>query len=676
MIKFENRVDRLLGIEGEELCGFTGSSFSACTPLCFQPQTDVNTTRYDNDRYGLTIEVKDDSFRTTPLSRRRLNIKNSGNNTVILNKVNSLFVSGIGEGTQWYEKGRFLVHYTDCCWQGEFQWKIADLQDFSVYPFSTHQNPAETVFSSVGSWNTLKHYPMLLLEDTAEKRTYIFEIESPDSWSIAIGNLKEELSDGGISVCLSAANMLNDGWQMALAPGEEYTAAPAVYGAVEGGINEALAALTDYKRETVRAAWPENRIPVIYNCYMNGIWSNPTEENLPPLIEAAAEAGVEIFCIDAGWHSPRDSKQTKGIGDWEESGSRFENMGLAGIIRLIREKGMQAGIWMELEAVLSNCKAANLSEDCLLRRNGKVIGGSRNLFDFRQSAVIEHLEQAIDRLYQMGVRYIKNDFNQTAGIGFDAPGLCRSEAVRRNSSAFLAFMDTVRRKYPDLLIENCGSGGLRAGHAVLSGFHIQSITDQELYQYMPSIAAGSVLCMPPEKAGIWCMPYPVRYNDRFEKIDRDFINRHFGGDMAKQTVFNLSTAFLGAVYLGGRIDLCDRESKAILKDAVSAYQQVRDIIAAAHPVVIDRWISIGEKRVCAAALISERHGKAIVVVWNITDQAAEQTVDLSPLGRVDAVTPLCMMQETTRYQFSADSLRVRFDKGLSAAAFLADIENI
>lgn len=42
-----------------------------------------------------------------------------------------------------------------------------------------------------------------------------------------------------------------------------------------------------------------NRLKVIFNDYMNCLWGHPTAEEEFPLIDAAAEAGCEYFCIDA-----------------------------------------------------------------------------------------------------------------------------------------------------------------------------------------------------------------------------------------------------------------------------------------------------------------------------------------------------------------------------------------
>ncbi len=43
---------------------------------------------------------------------------------------------------------------------------------------------------------------------------------------------------------------------------------------------------------------------------MNTLKGNPTTERPLPLISAAAAAGAECFCIDAGWYDDR------GLADW------------------------------------------------------------------------------------------------------------------------------------------------------------------------------------------------------------------------------------------------------------------------------------------------------------------------------------------------------------------------
>lgn len=54
----------------------------------------------------------------------------------------------------------------------------------------------------------------------------------------------------------------------------------------------------------------------------------------------------------------------------------------------------------------------------------------------------------------------------------------------RHNRAYLAWIDEIKSKYPDLLVENCSSGGLRADYAMLAHHHILSATDRENYKYI------------------------------------------------------------------------------------------------------------------------------------------------------------------------------------------------
>ena len=50
-----------------------------------------------------------------------------------------------------------------------------------------------------------------------------------------------------------------------------------------------------------------------------------------------------------------------------------------------------------------------------------------------------------------------------------------------HNRAHLAWLESIVNKYPDLIIENCGSGGGRMDYAMLSRLQMQSMTDQENY---------------------------------------------------------------------------------------------------------------------------------------------------------------------------------------------------
>ena len=84
-----------------------------------------------------------------------------------------------------------------------------------------------------------------------------------------------------------------------------------------------------------------------YNDYMNCLYGDPTTEKLIPLIDAAAEAGCEYFCIDAGWYA--DGIWWDEVGEWKPSSVRFPK-GIIEPINHILEKGMIPGYGNPLSA--------------------------------------------------------------------------------------------------------------------------------------------------------------------------------------------------------------------------------------------------------------------------------------------------------------------------------------
>ena len=53
---------------------------------------------------------------------------------------------------------------------------------------------------------------------------------------------------------------------------------------------------------------------------MNTINGNPTTDRLLPLVAAAAQAGAECFCIDAGWYDDTElADWWPTVGEWVPS---------------------------------------------------------------------------------------------------------------------------------------------------------------------------------------------------------------------------------------------------------------------------------------------------------------------------------------------------------------------
>ena len=88
-----------------------------------------------------------------------------------------------------------------------------------------------------------------------------------------------------------------------------------------GSADEAVRALTAYRRRIRRENEDNRKMPVIFNDYMNCLWGNPTTEEEIPLIDIAAACGCEYYCIDCGWYSA--GEWWGNVGEWLPSEERF-----------------------------------------------------------------------------------------------------------------------------------------------------------------------------------------------------------------------------------------------------------------------------------------------------------------------------------------------------------------
>ncbi|MFJ9154910.1 alpha-galactosidase [Streptomyces sp. NPDC102270] len=519
------------------------------------------TIRLADPETGLAAEVVLETAPGAGFLRSRVRLVNEGSTPLRLESVSTLTVGGITDAGGGLDG--LTLHWADNDWLAECRWREAPFRD-QVVQLSrfAHGHEGRGCFErfSQGSWSTGRHLPIGALTDRAG-RTWLWQIESSAGWRFETGE-----REGAAYVALFGPDDAHHQWQHTLAPGEDFHTVPAVLvrGAT-GGLDAAFGELTDYRR-LIRRDHPDHRaLPVIYNDYMNTLMGDPTTEKLLPLVDAAARAGAEIFVIDAGWYDDDAQGWWDAVGAWEPAPGRFPG-GIQEVLDAIRHHGMVPGLWLEPEVVgVRSPLAATLPPEAFFRRGGmRVTEHGRHHLDLRHPAARAHLDAVVDRLVgEWGVGYLKLDYNINIGPGTEHGPESPGAGLLGHHRAHLDWMSGLLDRYPGLVLESCGSGGLRMDYAQLAVAQLQSTSDQQDPLRYPPIAASAATAVAPEQAAVWAYPQPDHTSDRI--------------------AFTLTGALLGRVHLSGFLDRMNEEQFDLVRSAIRVYKDIRPQIADARP---------------------------------------------------------------------------------------------
>lgn len=516
-----------------------------------------------------------------PVVRTIQTVTNNSGTPVSLQHVSSLTINGFVRfrDPDWRERARLRIPHNTLF--AEFQWTEHTLPSLGIIDVGftesgPHSSKSRISVSSVGTQPTTEYLPMGALEDLARNRSWVWQIETNGSWQWEVG---DHLA--GIYLSAGGPNDQEHHWHRTLQPGEAFTAAPLAIACGTGRLEDVLVPLTEYRRRIRRPNADDVHLPIIFNDFMNSLLADPTEEKLLPVIAAAAKAGSEYFCVDAGWYSDEPSWWNT-VGEWTESSIRFPN-GFTKIFDEIRAAGMIPGLWLEPEVVgVDSPVASHLPDDAFFWRQGaRIDSQGRHQLDFRSPAVRDRMDGVVDRLIRnYGLGYLKFDYNINGGIGSELASESPGNALLEHNRAFLTWIQGILDRHPGLVIENCSSGGARIDYASLATFSILSTSDQTDHLKYPAIAAGAPSGVTPEQAAVWVYPQP-----EFED---------------EELRFSIVNGLLARPQLSGGIWKLTQEQIKVVADAMAVYRTYRERIPGMAPLWpiglpgwYDDWIAHG-----------------------------------------------------------------------------------
>ena len=524
-------------------------------------------------------------FGSTPVLRSYTIVRNDGTEDVVLTQVSSLVVGGLtgGEGKWWQE---YLASSATNTWFREAQWHDHDLptlglDSLGVIELDQGHLSSHAAYSvgSRGSFSTGGMLPMGILKSVDRKEIWLWQIENNGSWRWEIGDWKDD-----IYVALGGPTSNDHEWKEAVSPGQSFSTVPAALVYVDdGGVDEALAALTQYRRHIRRPHKDNETLPIIFNDYMNCLMGDPTEAKVKALIQPALSAGAEYFVIDAGWFA-EDTDWWDGVGAWEPSTSRFP-AGFKSLISHIRSTGMIPGCWVEPEVMgISSPAVTSLPPEAFFHEsNTRIVEKRRHQLDFRHPAVIARMNHVIDTLVlDYGIAYFKFDHNISVTHGTDINTFSPGSAFLAHNRAYLAWVTSLLDRHPGLVIEACASGGQRLDYATLAVHPVQSTSDQQDAVRYAAVSAAIATAVTPEQSASWAYPQPS-----------------WPDELIAFTVVN---SLMGRVHLSGRIDLLSEEQLALVRQGMDVYKSMRMDVKNSVPFWPlglpgwhDEWLAVGLK---------------------------------------------------------------------------------
>lgn len=487
-------------------------------------------------------------------------VKNISDGSVGLSYVSSFGYGGFNFESLQNAVDDFDIYIPHNSWCEELNWRGQSLREAGLGTKQLNASTKHIRILNRGCWSTKEYLPMGLLHDKKGGLHYLWQIEANGSWEWELGDLKERLY-----LRLSGPTDGEHSWYKKLNKNESFCSVPIAITVTADGLDGAVGEMTKYRRRIVNSERIDKNLSVVFNDFMDCLWAMPSVEKEMPLIEKAAELGAEIYCMDAGWYA--EGGWWPLVGEWEICEKRFGGEGeIDKVFDKIKEKGMRSGIWLEPEVMGINCPLVPEFEDCFFKHRGEnVICEGRYQLDFRKEKVINHLNCVVDNLVnRLGVSYFKFDYNIDPTYGTEVDSDSGEDGLIQAQAAYLKWVDSLYERYPDLIIENCASGGMRMDWESLKHFALQSVSDATHsgeFAHMSVMAPTAVL---PEQAGIWVAPS----------------NNNTPNENALAAVNGMLNRF----YLSGRIDLLREEDFAALKAGVELYKRLRAEVSDALPI--------------------------------------------------------------------------------------------
>ena len=171
------------------------------------------------------------------------------------------------------------------------------------------------------------------------------------------------------------------------------------------------------------------------------------------------------------------------------------------------------------------------------------------------------------------------------------------------------FFKKIKNEIPDIIIENCSTGGSRLDTKMMSVTAMSSFSDAHECVEVPVIAANMQYLISPRQSQIWCV-----LHEYFDKNHMKYV---------------IASGFLGRLCWSGTIDRLSDWQFEMLKNAEKFYERVSDIIKDGRSRIYRTdFINNRRPQGTQAIIRYSRDRSRILVVCHFFESAKELAVEL------------------------------------------------
>lgn len=537
-------------------CGGTMRYSETMSKLAFAKQEKEQNAIVTRFRTPTGVKLEHRLFwkEHVPVFFSEVKLTNDSSEPVRVELLESFSIGGIGEELDNDDFSRLICHRFRSRWCSE-----AFHENFPVWSCQLERYPSNHVirnerFGQTGTMPVRKFHPFAAVEDKKSGVLWGAYLSWNASWQMELSMRNAR----GLTISGGLADREFGNWVCRLSPGETLTAPRAILCCTRGNLDTLTARMVKGIESTLDLPESEENLPVIFNEWCT-TWGVPSQENMRKIAGRLKSLPVKYLVMDAGWFLREgDTSWASGQGDWIANPRLFPE-GISAASDMIRRSGLIPGIWFEAE--VSGCNSDSFRQDLehFVHRDGRAVTvGSRRFWNHGDPEAEKILNRRVIRfLKENRFGYVKIDYNETLGIGCDHPD-SPGEGIRQQGLGTYRFFQALRKAIPELVIENCASGGHRLEPGMFSVSSMSSFSDAHELDTIPVIAASLHRLMPPKQMQIWAVmrseASPVRI------------------------VYLLTAAMLGRICLSGDILALSEEQMRLIRKALDFYKIVIPVL--------------------------------------------------------------------------------------------------